>query len=172
MRVEEDALDEEDQDVAEHDERVGEGVLAAVLVLLANLDDVGEDVDEAGGEEDATGEGVHQRDDAGHLGERPDDGQREQAADERLEEDDEEQANLEVEVRGAVLVLGAVVIVIVAGVIVAGVLVLLLGVAIRPGERHGEVRERDGGEQCQDLGPGATARENVGGGHVSVLACV
>ena len=133
-------------------------------MLLANLDDVGEDVDEAGGEEDAAGEGVHQRDDAGHLGERPDDGQREQAADERLEEDDEEQANLEVEVRGAVLVLGAVVIV--AGVIVAGVLVLLLGGAIRPGERHGEVRERDGGEQCQDLGPGATARENLSGGHV------
>ena len=52
------------------------------------------------------------------------------------------------------------------GMIVAGVLVLLIGGAIRPGERHGEVRERQDGEQCQDLGPGAASRENVSGGHV------
>ena len=41
VRVEEHAFDEEHQHVAEHDERVREGVLAAVLVLLAHLHNVG-----------------------------------------------------------------------------------------------------------------------------------
>ena len=103
-------------------------------------------MNEAGGEEDAAGEGVHERDDAGHLGERLDDGQREQAAEERLEEDDEEQANLE---RGGVIVVVVVVVIVVS-------------------ERDGGVGKCDSGEQRQELGPTAAARKNLGGGHGSV----
>ena len=99
--MEDDALDEEDEHVSEDDEDVGKRVVS-VIHLGGGLDDVGQDVSQAGGEEDAAGEGVAD----GHDPLRADEvaeGEREEATDESFDKDDEQQPNFQVDVRGAVV---------------------------------------------------------------------